>query len=370
MSKPNKLLKKYLESLTKGKKDHIQLCKELRIHRKTEYTIRKKALSQNLIKMDDFGKYSLTLLGKASLRTAERPDPQISFTVQSQVVDYLGSESNIPSAKCTIQSEDAQTIKQLDAMTDASERFITTDGLWLPVNNTFLKASAATLVDTILDFKAQEFGLNTVLDQKFRKQFSPFNWHNTFPGFDFRRRYGKLAASTNFKVLIEYDGKTWSKKYDDGYFESKLAAARNRRNEDHNKFLDSDKSVLVDQAIGLIGRGTVLSERDLHAMRLFFSRDEVEGIIDNYLGLYKIEDNELSRKKLIGKGFDLGIFEIEKKILYHLKVNRSKQHEFRNLVMNRSVKNKRELCRNPSTYSNVSNQNVDDRYSDFGSFID
>jgi hypothetical protein len=59
-----------------------------------------------------------------------------------------------PTAKCTIEIKNAAKIKELDSQTVAKKRFLTKDELWLPDNNTNLKAAMAAVVDSILDLKA------------------------------------------------------------------------------------------------------------------------------------------------------------------------------------------------------------------------
>jgi hypothetical protein len=90
---------------------------------------------------------------------------------------------------CTIEIENADKISELDSRTDATKRFLTRDGLWLPENNTNLKASLAAVVDSILDLKAKEMGLFSMLDEEFRIHkltLTPFNIRNYFPGYDTR----------------------------------------------------------------------------------------------------------------------------------------------------------------------------------------
>jgi hypothetical protein len=335
----------------------------MKINRTTLWKNLDKAKKLQLIEKDELGKYHLTQLGRINVESAELPILSKTLRVRSQVIDLLGKDSGIPLTKVTIIGNDSQRIVDLDSKTDASKKFWTVDGLWLPENNTFLKASAATLVDTILDLKAKNIGLNTVLDHEFREQFSIFNWHTNFPGFDFRRRYGKLAAGTKFKVLIEFDGESLSKVYNDEEMENEIAHNRARRDKWFKEVLASDKAKLVDKVIGLLGQGTNLSDRDLSSMRLFSSPNELRDTLDTYFSLYKLGHNERHQKEIIRHGLNSGLFEIEKKILYHLRVNRSKLNEFSSFVVTESETNKTQLSKDHSLYSKRSDSYPENRYS-------
>lgn len=191
-----------------------EISKSLKIGRVTEWRIIKEALDRRWVEKDSLEKYHLTLLGKINIGSAENPTDSSSLEVQSQIIDFLNLRPDRPTAKCTIEIENADEIKELDSRTDATKRFLTRDGLWLSDNNTNLKASMAAVVDSILDLKAKEMGLFSMLDEEFRISKSiltPFNRRNYFPGYDALKRYENLAK-TKFRILIEFDGEKWVSK--------------------------------------------------------------------------------------------------------------------------------------------------------------
>ena len=86
----------------------------------------------------------------------------------------------------------------------------------MPENNTNLKATLATVVDSIHDYIAKDMGLFSMLDEEFRiNKLIPtlFNMPNYFPGHDALKRYENLAK-TKFSILIEFDGKEWASNQD------------------------------------------------------------------------------------------------------------------------------------------------------------
>ena len=120
------------------------------INRKTEYENYKEAEKNGWIEPNELGKYHITALGKSVIDLSETPVDSISFELASQIIDIIKMNSERPKAKCTVVIKNAKKIKELDDNTVHFERFITHDGLGLAENNTYLKASAAALVDSIL----------------------------------------------------------------------------------------------------------------------------------------------------------------------------------------------------------------------------
>src|SRR5215469_15875871 len=198
MAKRKDALNRMLDFLNKKSMSQGEIRKTLKIGRATEWRIIKEAFDRRWIEKDSLGKYHLTSMGKRNVGTAKNPVDSFRLKVQTQIIDFLNLRSDRPAAKCTIEIENADEIKELDSRTDATKRFLTKDGLWLPENNTNLKASLAAVVDSILDVEAKKMGLFSMLDEEFRiKKLTPtlFNMRNYFPGHDALKRYENLAKT-------------------------------------------------------------------------------------------------------------------------------------------------------------------------------
>src|SRR5215467_11349463 len=129
MARRKDALSKMLKLLNKKSMLGSEICTTLKIDRKTSYRIIKESLQNHWIQKDPSGRYHLTLLGIASLNLAEYPTSSETLEVQTQIIDFLSLRRDRPTAKCTIQIENADRIKELDSQTDATKRFLTRDGL-------------------------------------------------------------------------------------------------------------------------------------------------------------------------------------------------------------------------------------------------
>src|SRR5215469_8733581 len=141
MAKKKEALNRMIELLDKKRMSLGQIRRTLKIGRSTEWRIINEAFDRRWIEKDSLGKYRLTRLGKINVDTAENPTDSSSLEAKSQIIDFLNLRAGRPTAKCTIEIENAYKIKQLDSQTEAQKRFLTHDGLWLSENNTNLKAS-------------------------------------------------------------------------------------------------------------------------------------------------------------------------------------------------------------------------------------
>jgi hypothetical protein len=261
MPKKKDALNRMLKLLNKKSMSQGEISKTLKIGRVTEWRIIKEALYRRWIKKDHLGRHHLTLLGKASIGWVERPPNFVTLTADSQVIDILQLRSDRPTAKCTIEIKNADKIKELDSQTEAEKRFLTHDGLWLPENNTNLKASVAALVDSILDLKAKQMGLFTVLNEEFRQRLTPFNLRDYFPGYDALKRYEDLAK-TKFNILIEFDGEKWASKQDFEDLEKRIEKSREFFSENIHVM---DQRVGFNKAIYNLLSGGGLWATKLHA---------------------------------------------------------------------------------------------------------
>jgi hypothetical protein len=225
MARKKDALKKLMISLDKKPMLIGEIRNVLKIDRKTEFRVTREAVERRWAEKDSEGRIRITPLGRSSIDAAERPIDSISMEAYSQVIDFLEQRPERPTAKCTIEIENADKIKKLDSQTEAAKRFLTHDGLWLPENNTNLKASIAAVVDSILDLKAKEMGLFSMLDEEYRNRRTPFNTRDYFAGYDAIKRYEDLAK-TKFNILIEFDGQKWASKQDFENLEKRIEKRR------------------------------------------------------------------------------------------------------------------------------------------------
>jgi hypothetical protein len=295
----------------------------LKISRATEHRIIKEATERHWIEKDSMGRYRLTLLGKSNIGTAKESPEFLSLEVQSQIIDLLNLRSERPTAKCTIEIENAKKINDLDSQTDAVKRFLTNDGLWLPENNTNLKASLATVADSILDLRAKEMGLFSMLDEEFRNALMPYNIHTFFSGYDAIKRYEDLAK-TKFRVSIEFDGKKWVSKQD--FEDLKKRIGRSREYFAQNIGVMNERAGFNKAIYNLLSGGD-LSVAKLHANHLFNSPEELKEYLINHFKINQIMNpNQLNM--ILKNSFDTGFFSIQNMPLNYLKVNKDKELQF------------------------------------------
>jgi hypothetical protein len=325
MARRKDTLRRLLKLLNKRRMPQTKIRAALKIDRKTEYRVIKEALQRRWIEKDSLEKYCLTLLGKANISTAADPTDSVSIEAQSQIIDILKLRPERPTARSIIEIENADKIKKLDSQTEAVKRFLTHDGLWLPENNTNLKASVAAVVDSVLDLKAKEMGLFSMLDEEYRKRFTPSNYHIFFPGYDAIKRYEDLAK-TKFSILIEFDGSKWASKQDFEDLEKRIEKEREYLSEPIRLI---DQRVGFNKAIyGLLSGGD-LSTAKLQANHLFNTPEELKGYVINHLKLHQIT-NENRLNTIIEKAFDTDFFSIEERKLYYLKVSKDNELDFHN----------------------------------------
>jgi hypothetical protein len=324
MARRKKSLEKLLRSLDKKPMAKGAIRSALKIDRKTEYRIINEGLTRRWIEKDPIGKYHLTLLGEVSVGSAECPLDSTSWEVPSQIIDIVHMRADRPVANCTIQIENAQKIKELDTQTTTSRRFLTTDGLGLPENNTHLKSSFAAIVDSILDLKAKDMGLFTILDQKLRDELTMFALDEQFPTYDYMKRYKQLAT-TNLKVLIEFKGREWVEKQNFEDLERSIEDRRKSHREFSNKAHLKARDIQIRKAVSQLAGGSNLTKNTLQANRLFASRQELNTFILNVFKLvYQGEDEQ----KIIKQAYKSGLFEVKKMPLIHLYVKKDRELQF------------------------------------------
>ena len=146
MAKRRKILADILKLLQGKPLSYSEILKTIKKPDKVIWQNLNIAKSESLVKQDKEKRYFITPLGISRLENeeVEKPIDTDWFEVYSQIIDQLELRSDRPTAKCTIVIENAKKIRELDAKTDAVKRFLTHDGLWLPENNTNLKAAVGS----------------------------------------------------------------------------------------------------------------------------------------------------------------------------------------------------------------------------------
>jgi len=331
MARTKKNLEKLLKLLAKQPITREKIHSTLKADRKTIYRNIIEAQKRGWIEKDSLSRYHLTALGKANIGTAKHPIDTASLEAHSQVIDFLKLRPERPTAKCTIEIEGAKKIKELDSKTDAIKRFLTHDGLWLPENNTNLKAAVAAVVDSILDLKAKQMNLSTILDEQFRDQLT----HLLPPGYDTMKRYQQLAK-TKFNVLIEFNGLEWVKKQSFGDLEKMVEDNPWTRSKHFSENVSTmDQTVRLNNAIYQLwasGGSNDLSSTTLQANNLFGNITGLKEHVYDHFKLFQVSNENNQINDAVEKAFDTGFFSIEKKELYHLKVNREKELGFFNAI--------------------------------------
>jgi hypothetical protein len=324
MARRKKSLEMLLGALDKTPMAKGGIRSALKIDRKTEYRIINEGLSRKWIEEDLLRKYHLTMLGKESIGSGERPLDSTSWEVPSQIIDMVRERTDRPVANCTIQIENANKIKELDAQTTTSHRFLTNDGLGLPENDTHIKSSLAAVVDSILDLKAKDMGLLTILDQKIRDELTTSTLDDQFPSYDYMKRYEQLAK-TDLKVLIEFKGQEWVEKQNFEDLERNIADRKKRYKEFSKNAREMASDIQIRKAVSHLAGNTNLTKNTLQANRLFASRQELNTFI---LNEFKLVNQGQDGQKIIKEAFKSRLFEVKKMPLVHLKVNKEKELQF------------------------------------------
>jgi hypothetical protein len=134
-------------------------------------------------------------------------------------------------------------------------------------------------------------------------------------------------ANTNFKLLIEFDGRDWAKKqkYEDLIsnlegnlnFYRKSAESKRAKN-----FIDK-----IDFMFRMLARGS--SSRDtFKESNLFKNKGELlDYLYELFFEKYQIGD-KLKLREVIKKAYNCGLLEVSKKEFISVKVNKEKIWEF------------------------------------------
>jgi len=323
MTKPMKNLIELLRRLKDKPMTKGEIRTSLNIKRRTEFKIIREAQDKGWIKEDELKRYHLTLLGKSMVEIWRKPADSTIFEVYSQVIDPIASKpkSNRPRAKCTLIIKDANKIKELDDKTTSYERFISE----LPENATSIKAALAHVIDSILDIKAKNMGLHTVLDSQHAESLSVFNIEINFPGYDYLKRYIELAK-TNFKVLIEFDGEKWVATQEFGDLEKQREDTLKFYREASERIYSEQRRIRMKKAIQQLSLDSNTTRNGLKYLHLFEAKVDLKEFVYKTFELYEKDNNKL--KELVREAFATGLLKYDREVLYHLKMNKEKLQEF------------------------------------------
>jgi hypothetical protein len=330
MAKPKTTLLQLVRLLAKNPMTIDELTTSLHTSRKTVWKNRKEAESKRLIEKDAFNRYALTALGKSLIDSQEilHDSDYAFFAVITYIIDPIKQSSDKPPpAWCRLYMKGAKKIKQLDNQSPSYDRYLPTSEIFgLEDNATIIKTPAAALVDAILDLKAKEIGLDTILDFESRDSLSIFNIEDRPPGYDDLKRRIQLA-NANFKLLIEFDGRKWAEKQ-----KQKLEDLMS----DHKEYYDSYRKSLQERHNKEIIKKI---DRIINMLPSTSSKDTIEhlglfknqSILKDYL--YKLFEIKYAADKnkineLIQKAYNCGLFEESKRMFISLKVNKEKIWKF------------------------------------------
>jgi hypothetical protein len=221
--------------------------------------------------------------------------------------------------------KNADKIKELDDKTTSYERFI----LELPENATSIKAALAHVIDSILDLNAKDMGLHTVLDSQLAENLSVFNVETHFPGYDYLKRYIELAK-TNFKVLIEFDGEKWVATQEFGDIEKQREDTLKIYKEAYESIFSEQRRVRIKKAIQQLSLDSNTTMNGLKHLHLFETEPKLKEFVYKTFGLFEKDNNKLN--ELVTKAFATGLLKYDRKVLYHLKMNKEKLHKFNNSI--------------------------------------
>jgi hypothetical protein len=329
LAKPRKLLAKILRALKKKSLTSGQLCKVIKTSRKVIRQNLSIAEQEGWIRYDALKRANLTLLGKSMIGSVQRPIDAVSFNVDTQIIDYLLSRSDYPKAKCTLISKDAKKILKRDVDTAYDDFLQSKDGLGLPTNATSIEKALAGVVDAILDVRAKELGLASILNLEHRNKLTVENMPTYFPGYDVQRRYVSLA-DIGFKVLIEYEGDKWVKKqsFKDlaEWYADNFLTYKKSKEEFHSK----KREERLEMAIQSIMTGVGIDYRGLKEIekgRFFNSKEELKRYMIKELEFSVPEDKGDRANHLVEKLEETGVFEYHTKTYHYLKVNKKKFQE-------------------------------------------
>jgi hypothetical protein len=319
MAKPRRVLKKMLQLLDSEPMSFGLLQKKIKKHQNVVNKNLKIAKNENLLYQDGLKQYHLTSLGKVVIDNVERPDNFTRWQIETQETDPIGL-SDRPKATCTLITDKAEKIREIDDKT-ASQKF----NLEVPENNTLIKSALARVVDSILEILEKDMRLFTVRDGELAENssLSISSYLDQFPGYDFLRRY-KILANTDFKLLIEFNGKKWFKSQRFNELERWINGTRKSITNFHKEeILSPDRRRRINDAVVNLIQ---IREDSFKYAHLFVEEQDIREYLYNHFGLYGEKNENL--EEIVNKAYGSGLFQADKKVLYYLKVNPEKYQSF------------------------------------------
>ncbi|MGE5634260.1 MAG: hypothetical protein ACM3VV_03440 [Deltaproteobacteria bacterium] len=328
MAKPKRVLIDMLQLLNRKSLKKGDIRNNLKISRKTEFKNLKLAMQRKWIELDDLGFYHITNLGKRHAESVNIPTESFNIEAYTQVLEFLPIPSEMPKVNCIIEIEKAKEIKELDKATKAEKRFLTKDGLWLPENDTNLKASVACVADSLLDNVAKNKGLFKILNEQFRKETTVFNFRDRQPGYDYMKRLMDLAR-INFQILIEYKGEEWVKRQNFENLETYLEDDQKSYDEYLNEVVAKwKKKQKINKSIEMIDKTNYKAHKHrLNNDGSFKTEEDAKSLISEYLKRFKY-NNEKEIKQIAEESFNSNLLKIEKREFYCLELDKEKLSEF------------------------------------------
>lgn len=320
MAKPRKVLKKMLQLLNMCPMTSGDLCRKIRKHRKVVGQNLEIAKNENLLYQDGLKQYHLTSLGKVAIDSMERSDNFTRWQIETQETDPIGL-SDRPKATCTLITEKAEKIREIDDKT-VSPKF----NLEVGENNTLIKSALARVVDSILETLEDELRLFTVRDGQLAEN-TISSYQNQFPGYDYLRRYKNLA-NTDFKLLIEFNGKKWFKPQRLNELERQINGMRESLTNFHQeKIFSPDRRRRINDALVNLYQ---IREDSFKHVHLFSEEQDIREYLYKHFEFYGEKNNNL--EEIVNKAFDCGLFQTDEKTLSYLKVNHEKYSSFIKLL--------------------------------------
>ena len=334
MTRPRKILDKLLKLLDEEPLSSGEICAILQKSRKVVRQNLSIAKHEGLLEMDALKKYHVTDLGKSLIDSAAKHSvEQVTFEVEPYLVDHLGLWDSTPHAKCRLITKDAKKIRQKDYETVGGS-YEPKDGLVSSMNSTRIEIAVAGVVDSILDIRAKDMGLHSILDLEHRRNLEAFNLPQQFPGYDVLKRIQQLP-DIHFKVLIEFDGKSWVRKQDFEDLEN-LRQYHQKAYQEMMKRIQSRALQLRQKEAfrSLKGAFFNIGERhwkELEDHRFFGSREELNQFIIKELKVHLPENKKID-KKLLQSLRRAGAIEYHERTFYRIKVNHEKIDEFLKII--------------------------------------
>lgn len=316
MAKPRRVLKKILQLLDREPMTFGLLRRKIKKHQNIVNKNLKIAKSERLLYQDGLKQYHLTALGKFAIDNVERPENFTKWQIETQEIDSIGL-SDRPKATCTLITEKAEKLREIDDKT-VSPKF----NLEVGENNTLIKSALARVVDSIFETLEDDLGLFTVRDGKLAEN-SISSYQDQFPGYDYLRRYKNLAK-TDFKLLIEFNGKEWFKPLRLNELERWINGMRKSLTNFHQvKILSPDRRRRINDAfVNLIQ----VREDSFKHVHLFLEEQDIRQYLYKHFEFYGEKNNNL--EEIVNKAFECGLFQTDKKTLSYLKVNPEKYQSF------------------------------------------